>query len=90
VVRDLSSFRVARFGRMIAGRSVRLSQQGIDFGHRLCWELLVSSFYLTFVSSVFSHSRLLGLRHRSATLCSFIHFVGHKFVRMTSPLLFVD
>ena len=45
---ELPSFRVARL-RWMCGRCICLSQQGVNFGHRLCRELLIASLDLTFV-----------------------------------------
>lgn len=45
---ELSSFRVARL-RWMRGRCVCLPQQGVNFGHGLCRELLIAPLDLALV-----------------------------------------
>jgi hypothetical protein len=86
----LSSFRVARL-RWMGGRCICLSQQGVNFGHGLCRELLIASLDLALVSSMLRQCAcLLCLGHWPAALGGFVSFVARQLVRVAISLLLAN
>lgn len=86
----LSSFRVARL-RWMGGRCICLSQQGVDFGHGLCRELLIASLDLALVPPMLRQCAcLLCLGHWPAALGGFVSFVARQLVRVAISLLLAN
>lgn len=90
LLEELSPFRVARL-RWMSGRCICLPQQGVDFGHGLCRELLIAPLDLAFVPPMLRQcAGLLCLGHRPAALGGFVSFVARQLVCVATSLLLAN